>query len=284
MADKPGKSKHLQSRVHPPFHQRFDIEVGMEDARKRFMNRISNGIADSFRELDDWSVRGDEVDDMIMRHVASRLGHRYDRLDTFSACYLQAYYDCLRAVEALHEALGMYYLDRQEYLDRIVRSAISMSEVDIGIEWKDGVFYRTGAALLDEALVNENLRWLSDNRYHEVLAPFQKGMRHYLEAQSDHQKLADTITDLYEALEALAKVVTGRPTKELSGNRELFVSKLKLSQYWSKMLDDYIEYACQYRHGVARGQNRPLPSPNEVEAFVYTTGMFIRLAIQQISI
>ena len=156
-----------------------------------------------------------------------------------------------------------------------------MCETDLGIEWKDGHFWRSGAKLLDEELVNEPLRWLADPRYINVLAPFQKGLSHYLEANKDPNKLSDTITDMYEALEALAKIVCGNK-KDLSANRQRFISELDLSQYYNKMLDDYIGYANEFRHGTEPGKVKIKPKPNEVEAFIYTTGLFIRLAIQQL--
>lgn len=45
---------------------------------------------------------------------------------------------------------------------------------------------------------------------------------------------------MYEALEAMSQVVTGRTDKDLSTNRELFVSKLGLNDYFERMLRDYI--------------------------------------------
>ncbi len=149
------------------------------------------------------------------------------------------------------------------------------------MEWRDGVFWPSGAKLLDEALVNENLKWLADKGYHDVLGPFEKGLRHFLEAQQKPERLGDTVTDIYEAVEALAKVVTGRD-KDLSGNAELFISKLELSDYYRKMLKDYIDFACDYRHAVKLGEKRKPLTRNEVEAFIYTSGLFIRLAVQQI--
>jgi hypothetical protein len=46
------------------------------------------------------------------------------------------------------------------------------------------------------------------------------------------------------------------------------------------MLKDYTEFAHEFRHAVAEGKTRELPPPQEVEAFVYTTGLFIRLAVE----
>ena len=125
------------------------------------------------------------------------------------------------------------------------------------------------------------MQWLSDPKYHNILEPFQKGLRHFLEASKRPELRQDTFTDMYEALEALAKIVTERPTKDLSKNRELFVNALGLSEYYKRMLKDYISYANQFRHGVEETKKRPIPSSKEVEAFIYMTGLFIRLAVSE---
>ena len=49
------------------------------------------------------------------------------------------------------------------------------------------------------------------------------------------------------------------------------------------MLKEYIGYANEYRHGLKQTKQRITPNRNEVEAFIYTTGLFIRLAIQQLA-
>jgi hypothetical protein len=72
-----------------------------------------------------------------------------------------------------------------------------------------------GAALLDQKLVNDTLHWLRGAGYDSVLKPFEKGLHHLLEAHIKKDGLSDVITDMYEAVEALAKKVTGRD-KDLS--------------------------------------------------------------------
>jgi len=64
--------------------------------------------------------------------------------------------------------------------------------------------------------------------------------------------------------------------------REEFISKLKLPDSYKKMLKEYIDYGCDFRHAVESGKLRSWPLPHESEAFVYSTGLFIRLAIESI--
>ena len=88
------------------------------------------------------------------------------------------------------------------------------------------------------------------------------------------------MTDMYEAVEAMAKIITGRPTRDLSALREEFIAKLTLSDTHKRMLKEYIDYGCDFRHALQTGEKRGWPLEHEAENFVYMTGMFIRLAIQ----
>jgi hypothetical protein len=158
---------------------------------------------------------------------------------------------------------------------------VKNSETDLGIEWRPPMFVPTGARLLDDRLVNDPLDWLSDPKYQTVYGPFAKGLSHFLEIARNPQLLTDVITDMYEALEALAKIVTGRPGKDLSAIREAFVKKLRASDHYKKLLKEYIAYANEFRHAQQEPRTRPVPSRAEVESFMYLTGVFIRLAVQK---
>lgn len=264
----------------PDLHQRFNIKVGIEEAQKRFINRVINKVEQDLDSL----LRFNTVRHYkeAMYNVATRLGVEYDVSREFHEYVRNKFYDCLIVLEAIYEVFIRENSYDAEKLDILIRYAISLSETDLGIEWRDGAFWPSGAKLLDEALVNENLKWLSEHGYDDVLVPFEKGLRDFLEARNKPERLGDTVTDIYEALEALAKVITGKDT-DLSGNAELFISKLKLNEYYKTMLKNHIEYACEYRHAAELGKGKKPLKRNEVEAFIYLTGLFMRLAIQQLS-
>jgi hypothetical protein len=76
-----------------------------------------------------------------------------------------------------------------------------------------------------------------------VRTPFEKGLTHFLYAAKRPEVLADVVTDMYESLEALTKIVTGRSDKDLSANREMFLAKVKASDEYKKLLKHYIDYA-----------------------------------------
>jgi hypothetical protein len=275
MADKSQEEENREATVIRPFEKRFDIPLALEDVKKRFMNRIWNGLRQEFKLL----VQNSPFSRYrpALRHVADGLGTIYDESYGFEHYTGKDFYQLLKALELLYEGLLIHddYSFRQ--LEPIIPAAIAQCEIDLGIEWKDGIFQPSGAKLLDEELVNEPMKWLADPKYKNVLQPFQKGLRHYLETTKDQSKLPDAITDMYEALEALARIANGND-KNLSANAAQFVDKLGLSEYYAKMLNEYCQYAHQYRHAVRQAKERIPPKPQEVEAFIYTTGLFIRLA------
>lgn len=264
------------------FEQRFNIEVGLEKARERFVNRLFNLIDEAFLGFVNKHCHLQEYV-KVFKYIAYKLGIRYVGNNTLIFYSGTEFPQVLKMLEALFEGFKMHpYANDCKRLDDIIKLAISTSEVDLGIQWRDGLFYPRGAKSLDEALVNENLKWLSDSKYANVLTPFEKGLRHYLEAQKQPERLADTITDMYEALEKMARITNGN-NRNLGANAEQFVNNLGLSDHYETMLREYTKYAHEFRHAVEQGKERVPPLPNEVEAFVYTTGLFIRLAIQQSS-
>lgn len=273
--------------VPPSFPQRFSIQVSVDDAHKRFINRALNMIQGTLPDLEILRLDRDKPEyvRVALVNVATQLGVGYQWDKLFSDYARTDFHSCLLALEALYRTFRdepEYY----EYTEKVrlsIEHAISLSETDIGLEWREGVFWPSGAKLLDEVLVNENLRWLGDKGYQNVLVPFEKGLRHFLESQQKPERLSDAVTDVYEAVEAVAKAITGKD-KELSGNAELFISKLGLSDYYGKMLKNYIGYANDYtRHAAKLGEDKKPLLRNEVEAFIYTSGLFIRLATQQMT-
>jgi hypothetical protein len=189
----------------------------------------------------------------------------------------------LKAIEAVYESFaGMRHSDLwKDWVDSFVSSALEAAETDLGIGWEAGQFIRRGAALLDEALVDEPLHWLRREGFKSVLDPFDKGLKILLEVhlKKEPQRLSNVVTDMYEALEALAKMVTGRSELTLDANREAFVQKVGASEEYKRILKEYVDYAHRFRHAPSDKRPRPQLSYPEAESFVYLTGLFLRLAM-----
>jgi hypothetical protein len=286
------------------FHQRFNIEVDLDEARRRFDNRVHHNMFHIY-----WAQISDSYRDDITREVLSSLGEKYKGSGILIDKYIgNDFYRNLEAIEYLYETIGLIRQGILSYLgDKIedvrnnpdhpgyrtfrlndaivpdpndlIKFLLNNSEVDLEIRWQDGQFVTSGASELDESLVNEPLQWLSGSKYEPVRTPFEKGLRHFLYSPKRPELLSDVITDMYEALEALAKIMTNRPTRELSAIQEQFLSQVKASLDYKQLLKDYIFYANRFRHALKEGSPKPNLSPKEAESFIYLTGLFIRLAM-----
>lgn len=256
------------------FYHRFDLSIGLDEAQRRFVNRAKNVIFEAFL-----AKQYSHANYEIKRRITTALGERVDPYKSIDQYIGDDFYKCLRSIEAV--ALPIYTGDHRGEFVEIVNSLLLQSEADLGIRWEKIKFLRSGAKLLDDELVNKSLHWLGDKKYETVLAPFSKGLAHFVQSQKRPELLADVITDMYEAVEALAKIITGRQDKDLSANRELFLRRVRASDAYKVLLKEYIEYANNFRHALKEGEKRPALSVAEVESFVYLTGIFIRLAIME---
>lgn len=258
--------------MNKEFHERFNIPISIDEAKERFVNRVKDAIFHEF-----WNSLPNDIrrKDEAVIHI---LGLRKNRLE-FAPSWIEINNDFwlnVRAVEALYLVLPDQHADR---LSSYIKSILDLSEIDLGIRWHKEQFIPSGSSLLDEKLVNDVLGCLQSEKYDGVRGPFTKGLGHLLHSISKPQLHPDVVTDLYEALEALAKIVTGRGDKDLSGNAELFIKAVQVADTYKPILKAYIDYGNKIRHAGKDGQPKPDLTRKEVESFVYLTGVFIRLAV-----
>ena len=264
------------------FASRFDIDIDIQEAKNIFVHRAITLLKEKIQELD-LLVSYHPADRHYLIRAFYAVGRVYQPNLSLEALIQNNFPDTLRVLESLYNyALEHNEPDVAKEIYEIIIKIIRDSEIDIGITWRYGQFCPCGAELLDDILVNESLRWLSDNKYNSVLTPFSKGLRHLLESNSNFDLLSDVITDTYESLEAMAKILAGND-KDLSANKDKFIAILKLNESYKKILSEYISYGCQYRHAAKNGTLRKTPQKSETEAFVYMTGIFLRLSIQRVN-
>ena len=218
----------------------------------------------------------------FLSSLSNALGERFDRtfasIDSDGLLEEYAGNDFHRALRVLEVLCQMQALQSErEKVSKFATDLLKNSEVSLGMRWRDGVFVKTGAEALDSALVNDPLKWLSKQELKTVREPFEKGLSHYLAASKNARLYGDVITDMYESVEALSKIITERPTRDLSGNAELFLKKIRASESYKKILKEYIAYANNFRHG---GEKLAVEE-HEAESFIYLTGLFIRMAIRE---
>ena len=260
------------------FHERFDIPVDIEEARKGFVNRVCNRIFDTWNLL--YKALPPLAFNIEFRSIISELGIRYDK--NFKSIYncinTDNYFEVLRGIEVIYK--HSTYFDMKSIIDQNMNNhIIPASELDLDIRWENGKFIRMGARLFDEKIIDDTLDWLRGKSYSTVIEPFEQARNHLLESESRPQVLPHVITKSYEALEALSLILVGK--SNLRGNKELFVKKINGDDFHKKILKEYVEYGCLYRHSPKpNGSPRPQLSIAKAEFFFYFTGTFIRLAME----
>src|SRR5215203_5463341 len=125
----------MNAGTPPPFEERFGIEVGAEEARQRFINRIFNVV---FNELSEQRLAGRRLPSAsvisnftLTSFVANELGEMYNGADNQGVYVGGDFQRCLKILEALYEALQIYGLE--EYLSSAIEVTLGKSEVDLGV-------------------------------------------------------------------------------------------------------------------------------------------------------
>jgi hypothetical protein len=139
--------------------------------------------------------------------------------------------------------------------------------------------YRS-AHFLGSHLFNEPLDWLSNRQYKTVYEPFRRALLHYWEAKEDPSLLDDVVVDMYQSVQALSEVITGREATDLTSNVDALVSVIHCQELHKQIIEGYVSYADQLHEALKQKSDRHALSIPEVEAFIYSTSLFIRLALQ----
>ena len=258
------------------FDERFGLKFDVGEARRRFVNRALNRIFEE--HMVEIANRRPSITVDLLHAIHDDFG-----VDGSLRTYLpflgaildytqRDFIAVLRAIELLWKIHPHYLWD-----DSIVNSIIEKAEAPLGITFRLGKFYPVADPVLDDALIVEPLSRLKNAGHQAVSEPLEKALRHLLAGQHDVARLGDAITASYEALEAMARIVTGT-TARLDDNIREFVSKLGVSIEYQTILKNCASYAHRFRHSPTASRPRPQISYKETESFVYMTALFIRLA------
>jgi len=265
------------------FNEIFGLEDNVATERKRFVDRVNQIIfheidtvySDSFVYHNLYKLicleLGVNAQDFPQRKLGPIMYERY--LPASIRTLTRDDFDkTLLVLCILYEHIE-YSSDHEAGQDRLsykINSILSLCSCDIGIRWKEGFFYPAGAEELDESLIEETLTWLND--YPDE----RKDYKRALECYSGNQTSPDVIKNCYSAVEGIARNVLGSK-KTLDKNKDELLKKMDLSDGWNSILATYINYAHNYRHA---SPERHKIKEQEAEAYLYMTGLIIRLIIE----
>ncbi len=106
------------------FHQRFNIEVGIDEAKRRFTNRAHNLISVIMKWASDEHHRASDVE----KFVCTKLGERWTGWGCLPTILGDSFNEHVRVLEALYE----FPLTR-EMAESSIKTVLKEAEVDIGI-------------------------------------------------------------------------------------------------------------------------------------------------------
>ncbi|HAM39109.1 MAG TPA: hypothetical protein DCP53_06935 [Elusimicrobia bacterium] len=159
------------------FNKIFRIEESVENEQKKFVYRI-NSLFNTLEERDDYNA--------ILYSICYGLGINSDEIKK-NKIVSGKFIKPLRSVtkdnfQGTLKVLVLLYefyekSDLKFIIEKEIECALSYSNVDLGINWKDGMFYPRGAEILDEKLIEDSLRFLAD---------FPNEKKNYEKALSDY--------------------------------------------------------------------------------------------------
>jgi hypothetical protein len=137
--------------------------------------------------------------------------------------------------------------------------------------------YPSGAALLDDALIRENLAWLQGHR--DALNAFEQALSIYL--SKDANKYRNLLDNLRFAVEQLLRDLMGNQ-KSLENQKDVLLPWMKSKGVHANVINMYHDllfkhFAIYQNDAVKHGEKY---SPQEIEFMIYLTGTFMRLLIE----
>lgn len=266
------------------FNEIFGLEDSVEDERKRFVGRVNQLIFNMIDSQESSSFQYRNLFEIVCFELGVNShdiklkiggpipgGYSTPRLRTLTKDDFNKTLQVL-CILYLYIQYGSNREEGQKIVSKGIENVLSKCSCDIGIRWKDGFFYPSGAEELDKPLIEETLTWLKD--YPNESKNYRTALQCYLAGNS----LADIITNCYSTVEGLAREVLGN-AKTLDNNKEELLAKINLSDGWKRILGNYITYAHGYRHA---SPGRHELTKHEAEAYLYMTGLIIRLIIESI--
>lgn len=258
-------------------YKRLNLETDFKKEQEKFIKRIKL----IFRKIDSKHLSPSGGPDNNLYNVLDKMAFL---LGEGKKEYLQHYFyfddnPTIERILTVSEIFlnviknepAFYY--ENENFPREIEEAINLSMIDLGISFKDGRFYKKGAKELDEKLIFETLDWLND--YPKTKNFFEGALKENL-----HKDYPDAITKSYSALESIVKTILNNNTN-LKKNIPKLLEKLNLPDQWSKIILNFCNYAHEFssRHGKGEKTKIAIATPEIVEAYIYFTGLLLRLII-----
>jgi hypothetical protein len=269
--------------IRKRFNENFGIQDNLEEERKRFVSRVNQVV---FQMIDTRELVKFEYNNVLFDRLCYKMGidaseirHRYTRRHDHHLLPMEEWAPEIRNLtqddfQKTCLVLCILYTAFKEssnermWLSTVINAILSEATCDLGVRWHEDFFYLSGAKELDESLVEDVLTWLKD--YSDERQDYTRALQ-----CQEQGALSDVVQNCYKAVEGVARAILGNQ-KILDNNKDELLKKIGLSDGWRAILASFIKYAHDYRH--ASDQRHDITKP-EAEAYLYMTGLFIRLLV-----
>lgn len=257
------------------FDKTFGLVSSIDEEKSRFVNRIENSIFNFFTQ----NLKHAEYAELF-KDVCFQLGEDSNYLIRQSSTFVSSipnlkvlsnkdFVQTLRVLVALFKCLSDKP-NSQRFIDSYVIEAIEIATLNLGITWKDGVFYPTGDKFLDTELIDYSLTLL--DKFPNEKTDLKNALENYYS-----KSLYGVVENCYIAIEGIGRQLLNNK-KTLDNNREDLLKLLQFSKYWDKIFFNFLSYAHEFRRHA--GENRHELKSEEVEGFLYLTCLIIRATIR----
>lgn len=276
------------------FKKRFGKQINEGEIKRDFVNKINHYLLKPMNNrIGDTYYRENSIFDFIClslnlepQEVLNEHNNRYrygsnPSIPSLKDLTNDDFEKTLIIIESLYEYFKQHNVHDSsnwlEKIDEVVKQSLNQP-VNLGINWSDGKFYPQGAEELEEAVIGDVLNWLSN--YPKVQTIYKNALDHYSQSLRDTVKRKDVISNAFQAVEELTRLILDND-KSFDNNFKELVKKLNLNPHWEQILNRYKELSKEF--GRHPGRSRAfIPEQADTEGFLYLSGLLMRLILQNL--
>ena len=261
------------------FRKRWDVDATDRQQFQEFQSRALHTVTSMLGS--DLVSRPDLSNEYlrIIGRPPDFVAHRLARSANDTPVWHVLEYPIVWAWEFVFHLESLFHLslaaETLEQLATGLRENIEASGAPIVLAHSNGkyIFYRKGARLLDEHVVNTDLEWLSD--YPKALAAFKNA----LVQSSDSAKQREMLDSLRISLENFLRQLLGN-RRSLENNKEVLLKWMDdhdTNTETRQMMRQLFQFYCEYQNNhIKHGDGW---KPAEVDFILYLTATFINLLV-----
>ena len=274
------------------FNKRFGKAIDPEEVKQDFINKITHYLIEPLDDQAGWHYGAYSNTTRLFDFLAIEFNQNpttiikdYNRNNLYGEVQrpsFKYFENTLLLIEVLYEYLPKYGLPGYsekwaELIDGVVTIALAQP-VSLGISWRSGKFYPEGVEEFDEKLISDVLKWLEGKP--KIQALYKNALDNYSQSLAEPIKRKDVISNAFQAVEKFTQEFMESSKPSFDNNFNDLLKKLDIDKEWGKIFNAYKELSKEFgRHGGS--DENFIPSQEDTEAFLYLSGIILRIILQK---